>query len=127
MILTSKQKGDIGIAAAIKYFAIEGHTVSIPLTDSQDYDILVDINNTIFKVQVKYTSAKSTSGSYNVGLRSISGSSKQEYKRLSESCVDYLYVYTENNCEYLIPIIDLEATSALTLGIKYEKYKIVQR
>lgn len=127
MELSSKQKGNIGIAAAIKHFTTLGYTISIPLTDSQEYDILVDIDTIIYKVQVKYTAAKTTSGNYCIDLRSISGSSRKEYTRLCESSVDYLYIFTNSSDEYLISVIDLDVSSYVTLGAKYDKYRIVQR
>ena len=38
--INSKRQGNIGIGAAIAWFTVHGYTVSIPLTDSQDYDLI---------------------------------------------------------------------------------------
>ena len=35
----SKKQGDIGLGIAIGWFATQGYTVCVPLTDSQDYDL----------------------------------------------------------------------------------------
>ena len=45
----SKAQGDIGLSQAIAYFAKEGYTVCIPLTDSQDYDLIVE-NGKLWRV-----------------------------------------------------------------------------
>lgn len=45
----TKGQGNVGIAAAILYFTKQGCTVSVPLNDSQDYDLVVDLNNELKK------------------------------------------------------------------------------
>ncbi len=47
----SKKQGDIGLGAAIAYFTFKGFTVSIPLTDSQDYDLVVDDGHKLSRIQ----------------------------------------------------------------------------
>ena len=51
---TNKEKGNYGLGIAIAYFTSHGYIVSIPLNDTQDYDLIVDKNNCIQKVQVKW-------------------------------------------------------------------------
>lgn len=53
--INSKKQGDIGMCYAMAYYAKLGWTVSIPVTDSQDYDLVVDNGTRLFKVQVKTT------------------------------------------------------------------------
>lgn len=45
---TNKDKGRAGISAAIAYYGMNGYTVSIPLNDTQDYDLVIEKDN-IFK------------------------------------------------------------------------------
>lgn len=40
--INSKKQGDIGMYYAMAYYAKLGWTVSVPVTDSQDYDLVVD-------------------------------------------------------------------------------------
>lgn len=40
--VNSKKQGDVGLGTDISFFTQRGWTVSIPLTDSQDYDLVVD-------------------------------------------------------------------------------------
>ena len=45
MILTNREKGRIGLSMAINYFTIQGYTISLPLNDTQWYDMVVEKNN----------------------------------------------------------------------------------
>lgn len=50
----TKKQGDYGLGSAISYFTSQGYNISIPLTDSQDYDLVVeDTAGFLKKVQVK--------------------------------------------------------------------------
>jgi hypothetical protein len=123
--MNTKQKGNAGIGAAIAYFTRQGHNVLIPLTDSQDYDLVVDIDGFLNKVQIKYTAQKAPSGKYIVPLRSISGSSGKEYKTVSNTDIDYLFCVTENNDCYLLPITEVTNASTITITNEFSnKYKI---
>lgn len=39
---TNKEKGNSGLAMLIAYFTTNGYTVSIPLNDTQDYDLIIE-------------------------------------------------------------------------------------
>lgn len=123
--MNSKQKGNAGIGSAIAYFTKQGNNVLIPLTDSQDYDLVVDIESLLHKVQVKYTTQRAPSGFYIVPLRSISGTSKQVYKTVVETDIDYLFIVTESNIEVLIPMLDITNKNTITLNKDIlDKYKV---
>ena len=55
---SNKEKGNTGLGIAIAYYSANGYTVSIPLNDTQDYDLIVDKDNILKKIQVKATSCK---------------------------------------------------------------------
>ena len=55
---TNKQKGNAGLALAIVYFGSNGYIVSLPLNDTQHYDLVVDDGTDTKRVQVKYTSKR---------------------------------------------------------------------
>lgn len=46
---SNKEKGNAGLGIAIAYYSANGYTVSIPLNDTQDYDLMVDKNNVLKK------------------------------------------------------------------------------
>lgn len=61
---SNKEKGNTGLGIAIAYYTSNGYIVSIPLNDTQDYDLIADKENKITKVQVKSTSCKTKYESY---------------------------------------------------------------
>ena len=53
---TNKQIGNTSLGIAIAYFSSHGYVVSLPLNDTQDYDLVVDDGSSLLKIQVKGTS-----------------------------------------------------------------------
>lgn len=124
----TKQQGNIGLGMAIQYFTENLYTVSLPLNDSQDYDLIIeDRDGSLKKVQVKTTHSKSECGTYCVNLRVLGGNSKKNYvhKKGNEIIYDLLFVLCDNGDRYLIPknIIN-NKSSAITVGKMYLKYKL---
>ena len=39
---TNKENGNTSLSFAISYFCSNGYTVSIPLNDTQDYDLIIE-------------------------------------------------------------------------------------
>ena len=102
----TKEQGNIGFGKAISYFTQNGYTVSIPLNDSQDYDLIVDKDNNLYRVQVKTTKSLSKNKeNYSVNLRICGGNSKQNYvhKNGTEVIYDLLFVLCDNGMMFLIP------------------------
>ena len=69
----SQSQGNVGMGQAIAYYTQKGYTVSIPLNDCQEYDLVVEYPDGLKKVQVKTTKHKGKSGNYIVNLRTMSG------------------------------------------------------
>lgn len=56
MVLNSRKEiGNAALSMAIAYFGSNGYVVSVPLNDTQDYDLVVDKDGKLQKVQVKGT------------------------------------------------------------------------
>jgi PD-(D/E)XK endonuclease len=53
-VRTTQRKGDIATARAIATFTAMGHDVSIPLTESAAYDLIVDDGCELARVQCKF-------------------------------------------------------------------------
>lgn len=119
----SKTQGDVGLGAAIAHFTKIG-TVSIPLTDSQDYDLIVDIDGTLKKVQVKTTNQK-IGKSFKITLCTKGGNKTgNTIKKFCSKSVDLLFCLTAENVMYLIPSEEVTSTVSLTLFEKYDKFKV---
>ncbi len=122
--INSKKQGDVGMGAAIAYFCKCGYTVSIPITDSQDYDLIVDIDNKLCRVQCKTTYYKSEYGIYKANLRVIGGVGGKRIKHFDNTKVEYIFILCESNDMYLIPANDMNNANCINLGKLYTKYKV---
>ena len=121
---TNKEKGNSGLGMAIAYFSTNGYTVSIPLNDTQDYDLIVEKDNKLQKVQVKSTGCIGKGGNYQVALKSCGGTKGTTYKTIVNTNIDLLFVLSATKEMYLIPKNKIFAVSTLSLCQKYDKYKV---
>jgi len=121
----SKKQGDNGLGKAIAHYCAKGYTVSIPLTDSQEYDLIVE-NVNLQKVQVKTTAHKNKKGYYVVNMRTMGGNKKKYWcKNIDKTKVDILFVLTDLDEIYIIPINEIKANTSITLSDFYKKFKLV--
>ena len=122
---TNKEKGNTGLGIAIADYSTSGYIVSIPLNDTQDYDLIVDKNNILKKVQVKATSCKTRYNKYQVALKSCGGTKGKTYKTIINTNIDEVFIVTDSMDIFIIPIEKIKNKSTLNLCDKYEKYRIV--
>ena len=120
---TNKDKGRTGLALAIGYFGSHGYTVSIPLNDTQDYDLLIDDGNQILKISVKATAQIDSSGASIVSLRNFGGTKGTVYGREVDKNIDFVFVVNNKSEMWLLPKIIL-TTNSMSLGEKYKQYKL---
>ena len=124
----TKQQGNIGLGSAIQYFTENFYTVSLPLNDSQDYDLIIeDRDGTLKKVQVKTSAQKTSHDTYQVNLRVSGGNAKQNYirKQGNEIIYDLLFILCDNGDRYLIPKeIIKNLVNCITVGKLYTEYKL---
>lgn len=93
----TQRKGDTATSKAIHSFTKFGWDVSIPLTESAAYDLIVDTGNKLFRVQVKFSKNRM------VGLRRIHSNARgYVVKKPQENVYDWLYVLCGDDKEYLI-------------------------
>ena len=120
-----KKQGDIGMCYAMVYYSKLGWTISIPITDSQDYDIIVDNGVNLLKVQIKTTTQVTKYGIACVNLRTNGGNkSGTSTKNFDKNTCDLVFVMTSNSEFYSIPRNEIEATTSINLGEKYLPYKV---
>ena len=123
-------QGDMGLGKAIEYFTSHQIPVSLPLNDTQPYDLIADFNGKLQRVQVKTTRATTTEGrSYSVGLRNCGGNRTGTVRQVlfDNTTCDYLFVYTGANKMYLIPSEIIEAKTSIMVGIKYTEYEVCSK
>jgi hypothetical protein len=98
-VRTTQRKGDIATSRAIATFTAMGYDVSIPLTESAAYDLIVDDGKQLARVQCKYANQARRQ----VDLRRIhSNSAGYVVKRAAEGSYDWLFVLDGEGSEYLI-------------------------
>ncbi len=122
--INNKSQGNFGLGIAIAYFTTNGYTVSIPLNDTQDYDLIIEKNNILETVQVKTTGCKTRYGNYQVALKSCGGTKGTTYKTVKDTKIDLLFIVATDLTIYIIPREEIKNTSTLNLCSNYEKYKI---
>ena len=102
--MDNKQLGRIGLSMAINYFTINGYTVSLPINDTQWYDLVVEKDGEFKTVQCKCTDTKSNT----IDLRSKGGTKGAVYDVLVDHPnLDYLFCVDSTRNMFLIPINDL--------------------
>lgn len=107
-------QGNIGLGIAISHFTYMGCIVSIPLNDVQDYDLVVEIDGVLKKVQVKTTRYLSR-GKYKVQLN---GSGKH----FCDNQSDYLFIVDGNGTKYFIPKSEVNVRTGIVLGSNYSQF-----
>ncbi len=126
---TNRDKGRAGMAMAIAYFGANGYTVSIPLNDTQWYDLIVEKDGEFKTVQCKATGSADNS----VSIKSAGGTKGAVYDTLLNHPVDYLFCLDGNLNMYVIPVQDLKEfgvnksitlrTSKTTNGQGFQTYQ----
>ena len=100
---TNQDKGRAGMAMAIAYFGANGYTVSIPLNDTQWYDLIVEKNGEFKTVQCKATGSADNA----ISIKSAGGTKGTVYDTVLNHPVDYLFCLDGEMHMYVIPVQDL--------------------
>ena len=121
-----KEKGDVAVAHAIHYFMTNGYEVCMPLGDKQLYDMIVEINGAMSRVQIKYAGYYNGDQKYKAALRSMGGNqSFHTAKKYRDDDFDLLFVYVENGRKFLIPWTELTIRNSLAIeASKYSRYEV---
>ena len=121
----SKQ-GNIGLGQAIAYYMSKGYIVALPINDTQPYDLVVDKldGNGLQRVSVKTTRFIERK-SYVVQLGNTGGSSgNNKIRFFDNNASDLIFIFSISQERWEIPSKHIEAKRSITLGEKYDKYRI---
>lgn len=128
MFKNSKKQGDAGLGQAIAYFTMQGYDVALPLTDSADWDLIVEIDGNLKRVQVKTSSQISARGVmiFNCDVKGGNKSGSTTSKTIQEQNWDLLFLHhLVTGKQALIPKDALETKGQVNLGgQKYNEYII---
>lgn len=104
-MLNTKQIGNITEIECMLSFIKLGYNVLIPYGDCERYDFVVDINNRMYRIQVKTANDKNIEDGYITFLCSnkTTKNGKFIHHSYTENEIDYFATFYNNKC-YLIPI-----------------------
>lgn len=112
----TKKKGLVTELQCQTYFTNLGYNVSIPLGEDCRYDMIVDFNGILQRIQVKTCHVNDNNAGISISTRSTrSNSQKNIYKNYSKKEIDYFATFYNNKC-YLIKVE--ECFSGKTLSFK---------
>jgi len=122
--LNRTTQGNVGLGMAIAYFTMAGKTVSVPLNDNQSYDLVVDLEGKLQRIQVKTTGFKRGS-SFCVAMKATRHNRSGIKTNLFEPATcDYVFVLTEEGTRYVIPSVEITARHEILLCGKYDRFKV---
>lgn len=100
----TKKQGDLGEARAIYEYTRLGYVVCKPLCDSAKYDLIVEKDGNIKRIQVKTSARKSKYGAYEVGLRTTGGNQSFNTAKLrNNGDYDELFILVDDGRCWMIP------------------------
>ena len=115
---------------AINYFTCQGYTVSIPINDTQWYDLIVEKNGLIQTVQCKATQTEGGA----IDFRSTGGTNGGVYDNLlNHSELDWLFCVNKDLNMWLIPVKEITTKKSIRLrtepnvnnqGFQTYKYRV---
>lgn len=111
--MTNKEIGRIGLSMAINYFTLQGYTISLPLNDTQWYDLIIEKDGIFKTVQCKATM---TDNDF-IDLRSTGGNKGYAYDNVVNHPIDYLFCVNKDFICWLIPM-DKVREANYTSGFK---------
>ena len=121
MEIDRKQLGRIGLSNAINYFTLQGYTVSLPLNDTQWYDLIIEKEGILQTVQCKATQTSDNK----ISLRNMGGTKGIQYDNIINHIdhLDFLFCVDKDLNMWLIPVKDITTTNSISLRKEPNKNK----
>ena len=129
--MDNKHKGNLAIASAVKHFVSAGYMVSLPLSDTAKYDLVVERDGAFQAIQCKYAGHERSLGIFSVPLYVCGGNRSAENRRAKYRREDFdiLFVLCANGRMYAIPFQEIAGQTTINVGrgskwSKWEQYFI---
>ena len=129
-MIDRKQLGRMGLSMAINYFTLKGYTVSLPINDTQWYDLVIEKDGVFQTVQCKATATENNI----IDFRSTGGTNGGIYDNLlNHKELDLLFCIDKDKQMWVIPVKDITTSRQLTLrteptknnqGFQTDKYQV---
>lgn len=103
--MNTKIKGDMAVGFAINHYLFNGHEVCLPIGDKRNYDLVIEKDGILKRVQVKYAGLNNRNECL-VALRITGGNQSFKYsKKYEDDAFDVLFVYTEKGQKISYPMV----------------------
>lgn len=103
---------------AINYFTLQGYTISIPMNDTQWYDLIIEKNGIFETVQCKATQTENNQ----IDFRSTGGTKGTVYDNLlNHSELDWLFCVNKDLDMWLIPVKEITTSRSIVLRTEPNK------
>lgn len=120
-----KKQGNIGVSRAIYEYSKLGFTILLPFSDSDKYDLVIERDGKLLRVQIKTSTQVTKYGTFPVEIKTTGGNTKRNTIRNREDDdYDLLFILLENGRCWSIPANKLESRTSLIVGKKYAEFEI---
>ena len=128
MYQNSLKQGNAGLGQAIAYFTRNGYGVAIPLTDSEDWDLIVSKDSKLSKIQVKTSNQLPNNyEAFEISVKGGNNGKSLTCKYIDEQDWDMIFLYhIGTGLRALIPKSSIEVKNFISFGprSKYKEYII---
>jgi Holliday junction resolvase-like predicted endonuclease len=125
---TTKTKGDLAELMVAADLRRKGYKVALPFGEDWDYDVIVDHDGTLERVQVKYAESDGAVLIVRCRSHSLTNGKVRQVKRYTAAMIDWLAVYdrSTDRC-YYVPAEKLGATGMNMLHLRIAPTRNGQR
>jgi len=126
VFVNTRQQGDRGELSSALWFAGKGATVCWPIGHSPDWDLVVEWDEKLYRVQVK-TTTQLRNGRWLAMICTRGGNQSWNglSKRFSAARCDLLFVHVGDGRRWMIPAEAVEGTTGIALGgPKYSEWEV---
>ena len=124
----TKKKGDLAELKVAGDLVSKGYGVAIPFGEDCDYDLIVERDGKLERVQVKYARSKDGVIPVRCGSHSLTNGKVRHTKRYTLATVDWIAVYepTEAHC-YYVPSNELGPDGRREISLRLSPTRNSQR
>jgi PD-(D/E)XK nuclease superfamily protein len=100
---TTKTKGDLAELMVATDLARKGYKIAIPFGEDWDYDLIIDRDGKLERVQVKYAESDASVLTVRCRSASLTNGKVRQVKKYTAAIIDWLGVYdrTTDRCYYV--------------------------
>ncbi len=128
MYQNSLKQGNAGLGKAISYFTENGYGIAIPLTDSEDWDLIASKDSILYKIQVKTGSQfEGAYEKFEINVKGGNNGKSVTCKDASQQDWDMIFVFhITTGLTALIPKSNIKSKHSISFGplTKYKEFII---